>query len=38
MATFKKFEDIEAWILARDICKDVHEITSLGTLSKDFEL
>ncbi len=38
MATFKRFEDIEAWKLSREICKDVHEITSSGMLSKDFEL
>jgi|ERR1041385_6183775 four helix bundle protein len=38
MATFKRFEDIEAWKLAREICKDVHEITSSGMLAKDFEL
>jgi four helix bundle protein len=38
MATFKKFEDIEAWKLAREICKEVHEIISVGMLAKDFEL
>lgn len=38
MATFKRFEDIEAWKLAREICRDVYEITSVGLLSKDFEL
>ena len=38
MATFKRFEDIEAWQLAREISKEVYKITRRGEFAKDFEL
>ncbi len=38
MATFKSFEDIEVWQLARTFAKTVYFITKEGTFSKDFEL
>lgn len=38
MATITQFEDMEIWQQAREICKDVHSVSSKGTLSKDFEL
>lgn len=38
MATFKKFEDIEAWQHARKLCKEVHPLTLKPAFSKDFGL
>lgn len=38
MATFKKFEDIEAWQHARQLCKEIHILTNKHTFSKDFGL
>jgi len=38
MATFKKFEDVQAWQKARKATKQVYEITSLGSFAKDFGL
>jgi four helix bundle protein len=38
MATFKKFEDIEAWQHARQLCKEVHVFTVRPSFSKDFGL
>ncbi len=38
MATFKRFEDIEAWQLARELCKQISVISSKGPFQKDFEL
>ncbi len=36
MATFKCFEDIEAWKLARELCILVYKVTSKGEFAKDF--
>ncbi|MBI4931650.1 MAG: four helix bundle protein [Bacteroidetes bacterium] len=38
MATFKRFEDIEAWQLAREISKEVYQLSRVGDFTKDFEL
>jgi len=38
MATFKKFEEIEAWKRARDLTKLVYDISGRGIFSKDFGL
>lgn len=38
MAKIDKFEDIEAWKLAREVTKLVYKITSDGSFSKDFAL
>ncbi|MEO6668128.1 MAG: four helix bundle protein [Ferruginibacter sp.] len=38
MATITKFEDLEIWQLARQLNKDIFEITKVGSLSKDFAL
>jgi len=38
MATWKRFEDIEAWQMAREFCKDVWRIINYDGLSKDFKL
>lgn len=38
MATFKKFEDLEIWQLARIYCKDVYRITKYPNFSKDYKL
>jgi four helix bundle protein len=34
----RRFEDIEAWQLARELCRRVYAITAKGTFAKDFEL
>ena len=36
MATFKRFEEIKAWQLARDLCKMVYTLTNKGDFVKDF--
>ena len=38
MVSIEKFEDIEAWKLAREITRLVYEISSEGNFSKDFAL
>ncbi|MCU0441024.1 MAG: four helix bundle protein [Bacteroidia bacterium] len=38
MATFKRFEDIEAWQLARVLSKEIFEETQLLPWSKDYKL
>jgi four helix bundle protein len=38
MATIARFEDMEIWQQAREICKDVHTLCSKGAFAKDFEL
>ena len=38
MATFKRIEEIEAWVLARNICKEIYAFTKQNDFSKDFDL
>jgi four helix bundle protein len=38
MATFKSFEEIEAWQLPRDLCKKIYLIISNTPLKLDFRL
>ena len=38
MATFKKFEDIEAWKKARELTKRIYRIAKKGEFAKDFGL
>jgi four helix bundle protein len=38
MATFKKFEDIEAWQDARKLAQQIYRLTSEGTFARDFGL
>lgn len=38
MATINTFEDVEAWKLARELCKIIHEIASTTNLKDDFGL
>ncbi len=38
MATVKRFEDLEIWQIARDICKDIHLLTNKIEFSRDFGL
>ncbi|MFC1543147.1 four helix bundle protein [Candidatus Neomarinimicrobiota bacterium] len=38
MATFKRFEEIEAWQRARELAKAVYAVTRKGAFSKDFGL
>jgi four helix bundle protein len=38
MATFKKFEDIQAWQKARIIAKEIYISSGTGEFGKDFDL
>ncbi|MEW6207462.1 MAG: four helix bundle protein [Acidobacteriota bacterium] len=38
MATFKKFEDINAWQKARQATRQIYEMTSEGNFAKDYGL
>jgi four helix bundle protein len=38
MATFKRFEDIEAWQQSRDLTKVIYEIAAQGAFARDFGL
>ncbi|MEK6284779.1 MAG: four helix bundle protein [Acidobacteriota bacterium] len=38
MATFKKFEDIEAWKKAREVTREVYRHSKVGPFSRDFGL
>jgi four helix bundle protein len=38
MATFQKFEDIEAWQKARELNQEIYRISRQGSFSKDFGL
>jgi len=36
MATVKRFEDLEVWQLAKNLCKKIYEISTKGLFAKDF--
>lgn len=38
MAKIERFEDLEIWQLAREICKDIWEIIQTTSLQKDYKL
>ncbi len=38
MATFKRFEDINAWQKARQATRQIYEITSEGSFARDYSL
>ncbi len=38
MATIKKFEDIEAWKVARDLCRTISAIIDSGSFKSNFRL
>jgi four helix bundle protein len=38
MATFKKFEEIEAWRKARELTKRIYKITRTTSFARDFGL
>ena len=38
MARIEKFEDIEAWKLARQATRRIYDVSSIGPFSKDFAL
>lgn len=38
MATFKRFEEIEAWQTARKLTRSIYEISAAGNFSRDFGL
>src|SRR5712692_2254998 len=38
MATFKKFEEIEAWKKARELTKRIYALSRTGAFARDFSL
>lgn len=38
MASFKSFEEIEAWKKSRQLTKQVYDLTSVGVFARDFGL
>lgn len=38
MATIERFEDLEVWKEARELCKIVYRLTNKSPFSKDFDL
>jgi four helix bundle protein len=38
MGRFQRFEDIEAWQLARTLTRDIYQVTNVGTFQRDFGL
>lgn len=38
MATFRSFEEIEAWKKARELTNEIYAVTSAGIFAKDFVL
>lgn len=38
MSTVKRFEDLEVWKIARELCQEVYQLTSQESFSKDFGL
>lgn len=38
MATIEKFEDLEMWKVARQLCKDIFEIRENSNLKTDYRL
>jgi len=38
LATFKRYEDIEVWQLARQLARDVYALTRMGAFAKDYGL
>ena len=38
MATFKRFEDIEAWRKARELAREIYNASKSGPFAKDFAL
>lgn len=37
MTTIQRFEDLEVWQLARELCKEIYQLTSTGIYLKDFD-
>lgn len=38
MAKIERFEDIQAWQKARELVRDIYEVTSKGNFTKDYHL
>jgi four helix bundle protein len=38
MATIQKFEDMDAWLSARKLTREIYEITNEGSFARDFGL
>ena len=38
MSTIVRFEDLDAWRLARELTREVYRVTSVGEFSRDFGL
>lgn len=38
MPMFERFEEIEAWLRARDLCGEIYRVSGKGAFAKDFGL
>ncbi len=38
MATYKNFEDLEIWLLSRELCNDIYEIIENSNLKNNYRL
>lgn len=38
MATITRFEDLDAWKIARELTREVYRVSSIGAFAKDFGL
>lgn len=38
MATFRSFEEIDAWKMGRELTRRVYQVTTIGRLARDFAL
>jgi four helix bundle protein len=38
MSTFQRFEEIEAWQMARELTREIYSISNQGSFAKDFGL
>ena len=38
MATFERFEDIEAWQKARELTREIYRVSRQGEFARDFDL
>lgn len=38
MARIERFEDVDAWKVARELTKSIYQITSIGDFARDFGL
>jgi len=38
MAVIRRFEDLDCWKMAREVCQKIYEVSECGTFARDFSL